>query len=81
MKNLAPLARNAAGILAIAAAKSWQVPVLACDIDRNSVKVAAENVGLNHVALPAEQKRLLLVAHQQQRFQMPQKLVGAPVAR
>jgi ribosomal protein L11 methyltransferase len=38
------------GILAIAAAKSWQVPVLACDIDRNSVKVAAENVALNHVA-------------------------------
>jgi ribosomal protein L11 methyltransferase len=38
------------GILAIAAAKSWQVPVLACDIDRNSVKVAAENVALNGVA-------------------------------
>lgn len=38
------------GILAIAAAKSWRVPVLACDIDGNSVKVAAENVGLNHVA-------------------------------
>jgi ribosomal protein L11 methyltransferase len=38
------------GILAIAAAKSWRVPVLACDIDGNSVKVAAENVGLNQVA-------------------------------
>ncbi|HVJ54529.1 MAG TPA: 50S ribosomal protein L11 methyltransferase [Aliidongia sp.] len=38
------------GILAIAAAKSWRVPVLACDIDRNSVKVAAENVALNRVA-------------------------------
>jgi ribosomal protein L11 methyltransferase len=38
------------GILAIAAAKTWRVPVLACDIDRNSVKVAAENVALNHVA-------------------------------
>jgi ribosomal protein L11 methyltransferase len=38
------------GILAIAAAKSWRVPVLACDIDRNSVRVAAENVGLNEVA-------------------------------
>jgi ribosomal protein L11 methyltransferase len=38
------------GILAIAAAKSWRVPVLACDIDRNSVRVAAENVGLNAVA-------------------------------
>ena len=38
------------GILAIAAAKSWQVEVLACDIDRNSVKVAAENVALNGVA-------------------------------
>ncbi len=38
------------GILAIAAAKTWQVPVLACDIDRNSVKVAAENVALNGVA-------------------------------
>jgi ribosomal protein L11 methyltransferase len=38
------------GILAIAAAKSWRVKVLACDIDRNSVRVAAENVALNRVA-------------------------------
>ncbi|MGB8841944.1 MAG: 50S ribosomal protein L11 methyltransferase [Aliidongia sp.] len=38
------------GILAIAAAKSWRVPVLACDIDRNSVKVAAENGLLNDVS-------------------------------
>jgi ribosomal protein L11 methyltransferase len=38
------------GILAIAAAKTWRVPVLACDIDRNSVKVAEENVELNGVA-------------------------------
>ena len=38
------------GILAIAAAKSWLVPVLACDIDRHSVAVAAENVALNGVA-------------------------------
>jgi ribosomal protein L11 methyltransferase len=38
------------GILAIAAAKSWRVPVLACDIDRNSVKVAAENGMLNGVS-------------------------------
>jgi ribosomal protein L11 methyltransferase len=38
------------GILAIAAAKLWGVPVLACDIDRNSVRVAAENAGVNGVA-------------------------------
>jgi ribosomal protein L11 methyltransferase len=38
------------GILAIAAAKTWRVPVLACDIDRHSVEVAAENVALNQVA-------------------------------
>jgi|HubBroStandDraft_1064217.scaffolds.fasta_scaffold00065_9 ribosomal protein L11 methyltransferase len=38
------------GILAIAAAKSWRVPVLACDIDRNAVRVAAENADLNQVA-------------------------------
>jgi hypothetical protein len=36
-------------------------------------------VRLNHVALTAEQERLFLVADQQQRFQMPQELVGAPV--
>ncbi len=38
------------GILAIAAAKTWRVPVRACDIDRHSVKVAAENVAVNDVA-------------------------------
>ncbi|HTH98330.1 MAG TPA: 50S ribosomal protein L11 methyltransferase [Stellaceae bacterium] len=38
------------GILGIAAAKTWNVPVLGCDIDRNSVKVAAENVRINGVA-------------------------------
>lgn len=38
------------GILAIAAAKLWGVPVLACDIDRNSVRVAAENAAVNGVA-------------------------------
>jgi ribosomal protein L11 methyltransferase len=37
------------GILAIAAAKTWRVPVLACDIDRHSVAVAAENVAVNRV--------------------------------
>jgi ribosomal protein L11 methyltransferase len=37
------------GILAIAAAKTWHVPVLACDIDRNSVRVAAENMVTNGV--------------------------------
>ena len=37
------------GILAIAAAKTWHVPVLACDIDRNSVRVAAENMVANGV--------------------------------
>src|SRR5437899_2581824 len=38
-------------------------------------------VGLDHIALTAEQKRLLPVAYEQQRFQVPQKLVGAPVTR
>jgi ribosomal protein L11 methyltransferase len=38
------------GILAIAAAKTWRVPVLAADIDAHSVAVAQENVGLNGVA-------------------------------
>jgi ribosomal protein L11 methyltransferase len=38
------------GILAIAAAKTWHIPVLACDIDPHSVEVAAENVHLNGVS-------------------------------
>jgi len=38
-------------------------------------------VGLDHVALAAEQKRLLSVANQQQRLEMPKKLVRTPVAR
>jgi ribosomal protein L11 methyltransferase len=38
------------GILAIAAAKTWHVKVLACDIDRHSVRVAAENMAVNGVA-------------------------------
>src|SRR5438132_876375 len=38
-------------------------------------------VGLDHIALPAEQKRLLLVADDEQRLQMAQKLVGTPVFR
>jgi ribosomal protein L11 methyltransferase len=38
------------GILAIAAARLWAIPVLACDIDRHSVRVASENVRINGVA-------------------------------
>jgi ribosomal protein L11 methyltransferase len=38
------------GILAIAAAKTFRVPVLACDIDAHSVEVAAENIGVNRVS-------------------------------
>ena len=38
------------GILAVAAAKTWHVPVLACDIDAHSVEVARENTRLNGVA-------------------------------
>jgi ribosomal protein L11 methyltransferase len=38
------------GILAIAAAKTWRAPALACDIDHNSVRVAAENMDVNGVA-------------------------------
>jgi ribosomal protein L11 methyltransferase len=37
------------GILAMAAAKTWGVPVLACDIDPNSVRVAAGNAAANGV--------------------------------
>jgi hypothetical protein len=36
-------------------------------------------IALDDVTLSAEKKSLLLVANQQQRFEMPQKLVGAPV--
>jgi ribosomal protein L11 methyltransferase len=38
------------GILAIAAAKTWNVKVLACDIDPHSVRVARENFAVNRVA-------------------------------
>jgi ribosomal protein L11 methyltransferase len=59
------------GILAIAAAKSWRVPVLACDIDRNSVRVAAENVGLNEVAG-------LVTCRQSDGYQAREVRAGAP---
>ncbi len=38
------------GILSIAAAKRWRRPVLAADIDRDSVRVAAENARRNGVS-------------------------------
>lgn len=38
------------GILALAAAKTWRRRVLACDIDAESVRVAAQNAVLNGVA-------------------------------
>lgn len=38
------------GILAIAAARTWPARILASDIDRDSVRVAAENMGRNGVA-------------------------------
>ena len=59
------------GILAIAAAKSWHVPVLACDIDRNSVKVAAENVALNQVAT-------LVTCRPSDGYSAPEVRAGAP---
>ena len=37
------------GVLAIAAARAWQKPVLATDIDRQAVRVARDNVRANHV--------------------------------
>ncbi len=40
------------GILAIAAAKRWHRPVLACDIDREAVRVTSINARRNHVAGP-----------------------------
>jgi hypothetical protein len=36
-------------------------------------------VGLDHVALSAEQERLFFVADQQQSFQMAQEFIGAPI--
>lgn len=38
------------GILAIAMAKLWRAPVLACDIDRQAIAVAQANARTNHVA-------------------------------
>jgi ribosomal protein L11 methyltransferase len=38
------------GILAMAAARRWSCPVLACDIDAGSVHVARENVRENGLA-------------------------------
>jgi ribosomal protein L11 methyltransferase len=38
------------GILAIAAAKLWRSPVLACDIDATAVAVGRDNAKLNRVA-------------------------------
>jgi ribosomal protein L11 methyltransferase len=38
------------GILAIAAAKRWHIPVIATDIDPISTKVTQENAGINGVA-------------------------------
>ena len=40
---------------------------------------ATRAIGLDHVALSAEQERLLFVGHQQQRLEMTQEFVGAPV--
>jgi ribosomal protein L11 methyltransferase len=37
------------GILAIAAARSWRVPVLACDIDPEAVRVTRINARRNHM--------------------------------
>jgi ribosomal protein L11 methyltransferase len=39
-----------AGVLAIAMAKTWRVPVVAADIDSVAVRVARENARLNRVA-------------------------------
>jgi ribosomal protein L11 methyltransferase len=38
------------GVLAIAAAKTWRIPVLATDIDPLAVRIAKDNVRLNGVA-------------------------------
>jgi ribosomal protein L11 methyltransferase len=45
------------GILAMAAAKSWKCPVLACDIDAGSVEVARANMRVNGVALQVRVQR------------------------
>ncbi|MCW9045602.1 MAG: 50S ribosomal protein L11 methyltransferase [Alphaproteobacteria bacterium] len=38
------------GILAMAMAKTWQKPVTACDIDKESVRVAKDNAAINGLA-------------------------------
>ncbi len=45
------------GILAIAAAKTWRVPVVACDIDVEAVRVARRNVAVNGVARQVSVRR------------------------
>ena len=40
------------GILAIAIAKTWRVPVLAADVDTEAVRVARANAGINGVEKP-----------------------------
>src|SRR4029077_9577115 len=37
------------------------------------------SIGLDHVTLTTQQKSLLFVRDEQQRFQVPQKLVGTPI--
>lgn len=39
------------------------------------------SIGLNYIALAAEQEALLLVADEQKSLEMPQEFVGSPVAR
>src|ERR1019366_3762496 len=38
-------------------------------------------IGLDHISLAAQQERSFLIGNQQQRFQMAEKFVGAPVFR
>lgn len=38
------------GILALAVARTWRAPVVACDIDPEAVRVTADNARRNHVA-------------------------------
>jgi len=67
------------GILAIAAAKSWAVPVVACDIDEQSVRVAAENARLNKVASLVHTERSVGYRSQLVRAHRPFDLIFANI--
>ena len=67
------------GVLAIAAAKALRVPVLASDIDPESVRIARENVRLNGVAPLVECVRAAALGAPQFQARAPFDLVFANI--